>query len=68
MFKMTNKEKILLGTSILGMGGWLITGYFCIAYKQACDILIEERDASYEKPFMGFVCAKPEEKGEKKDV
>lgn len=65
---MTNKEKILLGTSILGMGGWLITGYFCIAYKQACDILIEERDASYEKPFMGFVCAKPEEKGEKKDV
>ena len=68
MFKMTTKEKILLGTSILGMGGWLITGYFCIAYKQACDILIEERDASYEKPFMGFVCAKPEEKGEKKDV
>ena len=65
---MTTKEKILLGTSILGMGGWLITGYFCIAYKQACDILIEERDASYEKPFMGFVCAKPEEKGEKKDV
>ena len=65
---MTNKEKILLGTSILGMGGWLITGYFCIAYKQACDILIEERDASYEKPFIGFVCAKPEEKGEKKDV
>lgn len=65
---MTNKEKILLGTSILGMGGWLITGYFCIAYKQACDILIEERDASYEKPFMGFVCAKPEDKGERKDV
>ena len=65
---MTTKEKILLGTSILGMGGWLVTGYFCIAYKQACDILIEERDASYEKPFMGFVCAKPEEKGEKKDV
>ena len=68
MFKITTKEKILLVTSILGMGGWLITGYFCIAYKQACDILIEERDASYEKPFMGFVCAKPEEKGEKKDV
>lgn len=65
---MTTKEKILLGTSILGMGGWLITGYFCIAYKQACDILIEERDASYEKPFMGFVCAKPEDKGERKDV
>ena len=65
---MTTKEKILLGTSILGMGGWLVTGYFCIAYKQACDILIEERDASYEKPFMGFVCAKPEDKGERKDV
>ena len=65
---MTTKEKFLLGTSILGMGGWLITGYFCIAYKQACDILIEERDASYEKPFMGFVCAKPEDKGERKDV
>lgn len=65
---MTTKEKILLGTSILGMGGWLITGYFCIAYKQACDILIEERDASYKKPFMGFVCAKPEDKGERKDV
>ena len=65
---MTTTEKILLGTSILGIGGWLITGYFCIAYKQACDILIEERDASYEKPFMGFVCAKPEDKGERKDV
>ena len=65
---MTTKEKILLGTSILGMGGWLITGYFCIAYKQACDILIEERDAPYEKPSTGLVCAKPEDKGERKDV
>lgn len=65
---MTNKEKFLLGTSILGVGGSLVAGYFYLAYKQAYDILIEERDASYEKPFMGFVCAKPEEKGEKKDV
>ena len=65
---MTTKEKILLGTSVLGGGGSLGAGYFCLAYKQACEILIEERDASYEKPFMGFVCAKPEEKGEKKDV
>ena len=65
---MTTKEKILLGTSVLGVGGSLVTGYFCLAYKQACEILIEELDASYEKPFMGFVCAKPEEKGEKKDV
>lgn len=65
---MTTKEKILLGTSVLGVGGSLVAGYFCLAYKQACEILIEERDASYEKPFIGFVCAKPEEKGEKKDV
>ena len=65
---MTTKEKILLGTSVLGVGGSLVAGYFCLANIQACEILIEERDASYEKPFMGFVCAKPEEKGEKKDV
>lgn len=62
---MTKREKVLLGTSVLGVGGSLVAGYFCLAYKQACDILIEERDASYEKLFMGFVCAKPEEKREK---
>lgn len=65
---MTTKEKILLGTSVLGVGGGLVAGYFCLAYKQAYEILIEEQKASYEKPFMGFVCAKPEEKGEKEHV
>lgn len=61
---MTIKEKILLGTSIIGVGGAAIAGYFCIAYKQAVDFLVEERDESLKRPFIGFVCAKPEEKGE----
>ena len=65
MFEMTKREKVLLGTSITGFTGFLITGYYMIAYKQAFDILVEEQKASYEKPFMEFVCAKPEEKGEK---
>ena len=65
---MTKREKVLLGTSITSFAGFLITGYYLIAYKQAVDILVEERDASYEKPFMGFVCAKPEEQGEEKHV
>ena len=63
---MTIKEKILLGTSIIGVGGAAVAGYFCMAYKQAVEILVEERDESLKRPFMGFVCAKPEEKGEKK--
>lgn len=61
---MTIKEKILLGTSIIGVGGAAIAGYFCMAYKQAVEILVEERDESLKRPFIGFVCAKPEEKGE----
>ena len=65
---MTKREKVLLGTSITGFTGFLITGYYMIAYQQACDILVEEQKASYDKPFMGFVCAKPEEKGEKEHV
>ena len=65
---MTKREKVLLGTSITGFTGFLITGYYMITYKQAFDILVEEQKASYEKPFMGFVCAKPEEKGEKEHV
>ena len=60
---MTKREKALLGTSITGF-----TGYYMIAYKQAFDILVEEQKASYEKPFMGFVCAKHEEKREKEHV
>ena len=63
---MTLKEKILLGTSILGVGGAAVAGYYCVAYKQAVEFLVEERDESLKRPFMGFVCAKPEEKGEKK--
>ena len=61
---MTIKEKILLGTSIIGVGGAAVDGYFCMAYKQAVEILVEERDESLKRPFIGFVCAKPEEKGE----
>ena len=61
---MTIKEKILLGTSIIGVGGAAVAGYFCIAYKQAVDFLVEERDESLKRPFIGFVCAKPEEKGD----
>ena len=61
---MTIKEKILLGTSIIGVGGAAVAGYFCMAYKQAVEILVEERDESFKRPFMGFVCGKPEEKGE----
>ena len=61
---MTIKEKILLGTSIIGVGGAAIAGYFCVAYKQAVDILVEERNESFKRPFIGFVCAKPEKKEE----
>ena len=61
---MTIKEKILLGTTIIGVGGAAVAGYFCMAYKQAVEILVEERDESFKRPFIGFVCAKPEEKGE----
>lgn len=59
---MTIKEKILLGTSIIGVGGAAIAGYYCAAYKQAVEILVAERDESFKRPFIGFVCAKPEEK------
>lgn len=59
---MTTKEKILLGTSVLGVGGSLVAGYFCIAYKQTVDFLVAERDESLKRPFIGFVCGKPEEK------
>lgn len=61
---MTIKEKILLGTSIIGVGGAAVAGYFCIAYKQAVQFLVEERDESLKRPFIGFVCAKPDEKEE----
>ena len=59
---MTIKEKILLGTSIVGVGAACVSGYFCVAYKHAVDFLVEERNESFKKPFIGFVCAKPEEK------
>ena len=61
---MTIKEKILLGTSIIGVGGAAVAGYFCMAYKQAVEILVAERDESLKRPFMGFVCGEPEEKEE----
>ena len=59
---MNIKEKVLLGVSIVSVGGAAIAGYYCAAYKQAVDILVAERDESFKKPFIGFVCAKPEEK------
>ena len=61
---MTVKEKILLGVSVVSVGGAAIAGYFCVAYKQAVEILVEERDESLKRPFIGFVCTKPEEKEE----
>ena len=61
---MTIKEKILLGVSVVSVGGAAVAGYFCMSYKQAVEILVEERDESLKRPFMGFVCAKPEEKEE----
>lgn len=61
---MTIKEKILLGVSVVSVGGAAIAGYFCMAYKQAVEILVEERDESLKRPFIGFVCGKPEEKEE----
>ena len=36
---MTLKEKILLGTSIISIGGAAVAGYFCVAYKQAVQFL-----------------------------
>ena len=59
---MTIKEKILLGVSVVSVGGAAIAGYYCAAYKQAVEILVAERDESLKRPFMGFVCGKPEEK------
>lgn len=38
---MTLKEKILLGTSIISVGGAAIAGYYCAAYKQAVEFLVE---------------------------
>lgn len=61
---MTIKEKILLGVSVVSVGGAAVAGYFCMAYKQAVEILVEEQNESFKRPFMGFVCAKPEEKEE----
>ena len=61
---MTIKEKILVGVSVVSVGGAAVAGYFCVAYKQAVEILVEERNESLKRPFMGFVCAKPEEKEE----
>ena len=61
---MTIKEKILLGVSVVSVGGAAIAGYYCAAYKQAVEFLVEERDESLKRPFIGFVCAKPEEKEE----
>ena len=63
---MTIKEKILLGVSVVSVGGAAIAGYYCAAYKQAVEILVAERDESFKRPFIGFVCGKPEEKGKKK--
>ena len=61
---MTILEKVLLGTTIIGTGVAGVAGYYCVAYKQAVEILVAERDESFKKPFIGFVCGKPEEKGE----
>lgn len=61
---MTIKEKILLGVSVVSVGGAAVAGYFCMAYKQAVEILVEERDESLKRPFIGFVCGKPEKKEE----
>ena len=58
---MSIREKILLGTSIVGVGGAVIAGYYCIVFKQAVEILVEERNESLKRPFIGFVCAKPDE-------
>lgn len=61
---MSIKEKILLGVSVVSVGGAAIAGYYCVAYKQAVEILVAERDESFKRPFIGFVCAKPKEKEE----
>ena len=61
---MSIREKFLLGTSIIGVGGAAVAGYLCLAYKQAVELLIEERNESFKRPFMGFVCEKPAENEE----
>ena len=61
---MTLKEKILLGVSVVSVGGAAVAGYFCMAYKQAVEFLVEERDELLKRPFIGFVSGKPEEKEE----
>ena len=37
---MTIKEKILLGVSVVSVGGAAVAGYFCVTYKQAVQFLV----------------------------
>ena len=53
---MTTTEKVLLGVSAVSICASGFCCYMWLAYKEADDILVAERDNLREMPFSGFVC------------
>ena len=53
---MTTTEKVLLGISAVSICTSGFCCYMWLAYKEAVDILVAERDNVREMPFIGFVC------------
>ena len=65
---MTTTEKVLLGISAVSICTSGFCCYMWLAYKEAVDILVAERDNVREMPFIGFVCENKNEKGGDGDV
>ena len=53
---MTTTEIVLLGISAVSICTSGFCCYMWLAYKEAVDILVAERDNVREMPFIGFVC------------
>ena len=61
---MTTTEKVLLGISAVSICASGFCCYMWLAYKEAVDILVAERDNVREMPFIGFVCGEVVEEEE----
>jgi hypothetical protein len=61
---MTTTEKVLLGISAVSICTSGFCCYMWLAYKQAVDILVAERDNVREMPFIGVVCGEVVEEEE----
>ena len=61
---MTTTEKVLLGISAVSICTSGFCCYMWLAYKEAVDILVAERDNVREMPFIGFVCGEVVEEEE----